>query len=381
MDNNGVDEQYLSSVLEMRLIIAGILCLFSTLFQLVALLSARAMFYSLSSLINNDAIISQDRAGGIPSFKGKCLRNKLMLAKSLPHRSLVDKLIMSYETVMGLFYIYCLGTIVIFSNIQSGVLLSNILLINSSFILIVEGCLAFILGPVMLLYAWMVFVMSPNRNSLGIIISTSQIVMEILLGIYVIEDYVYTTNSSGNVVLSQMATYFVISGILQLIIPAVVLFYETRNSSQNSIKRDNLELIISSYKKNTRRLIVTETTNENDAYQSLINKINRSSDSNNCLGKKRSLGLTFRRLFSRRNQNSAERSETGTTSPADEGGGNDDSDRDGDDDGDDDDFYDSLQDEVVDTIISGDRLPRESAATTACLLSSLSGESSFVMVV
>lgn len=234
---------YVRATITTELTIAGILCIFCLMFQLLSLYVSVLLFRKLE----------EDHAHALSLESRFKYAHTLTVRKHAAARTLQENLLVVYGLVGGLFCIYFKGTFVIFADfVRSD---SKTYTLNwlanpwfggidpryaemDPYIVSMEGTLALILGPLLLLYSWTTFVRAPFRHILGIVVSTAQLWNTfIYYGIEISHDFrdIYVRGEGVT------AITIAISLLLEVLLPVLILVHECVILSRNSSKAYAME--------------------------------------------------------------------------------------------------------------------------------------------
>lgn len=257
--------------IQTQLLVTGVLCLFLCLFQFVSFFSAKTLHHHMvlediealksriqASSANNKYLFQLEAGRYSGSSSATQLFGRHFLSRS---RTWIDRGIIVWSVLMGLYHIFFDGTFVIFApvimssskfSITPG--LSSIILLwrglgkldnryisNDAFLICSEGFLAFIVGPLFLLFGWSSFVRAPYRHVLGIVACSLDVESHILF--LAIECY----RSFTNVEKSKAAgatLYYILIFCIFILLPVGVLYFELVRSIRGTTRADTHDFLL-----------------------------------------------------------------------------------------------------------------------------------------
>jgi hypothetical protein len=223
-----------------QVLVAAVLCLFASIFQFVSIFSSRAL---LRAIVQE----RQDAQAGIQRSHSNSVATSpdsdVSDISPPPNlrRSWLEKAMIGWSIVYGLYLIYFDGTFVIFSafahkqantansgswvNLAWHILgkLDKRFLSNDGYMVSSYAILSLVVGPLLLLYAWSLFVRAKFRSPVGIIASIFLLYTSILY--YAIEIHNNFTDFSKKYSGAVFAM-FLITSVSSIVLPAYVLYRE-----------------------------------------------------------------------------------------------------------------------------------------------------------
>ncbi len=243
-------DKILSSV-QIQLLVTGIFCLYVAFFEVIVIYSIRTLHLEVEKRKNYSELSTtyeeiQDFLSLHDIEQGNLLRSKtinnLLKNKRRIKLNLVDKLVVVYSLLMGFLYVYCVGTIIVFSafkKLWSDSFYYIIDTVMGTRLFVVMSCItSVVLGPLYFLYAGSTYVKASYRNALGIVISTVQIYQQLTI----IAMFAQMNLSRHDSTYSLAVSFLVVSTILHFTLPVIILFRDVVMSSRATNFSDSYEL-------------------------------------------------------------------------------------------------------------------------------------------
>jgi hypothetical protein len=226
---------YISSEISTELLLSGILFIFCCVFHLLSAVVSRRLWVKMD----------EDHASAPGGFK---YSSSLTARKRTAARTWQESCLVAYGVLGGVYLIYFKGTFVVFGvfvrNNQRAYALNWLAnpwfggldpryAAADPYILSSDGCLALIVGPLMLLYAWATFVRAPFRHIVGVMVSTSFLYNScVYYGIEIQHDFSDLAGHGRGV----LAVLVIIDLLCSFALPCVILGYEGFTLNRNSSK-------------------------------------------------------------------------------------------------------------------------------------------------
>jgi hypothetical protein len=222
-----------ASRVQTELLVATVICTFASVFQFVSMYSSRALVKTIEQ-DRQDAIAGIQRANNNVAVPGP------LSLSSIP-RGWLEKCIISWSLVYGLYLIYFDGTFVVFSSFAQHAAdsknggswvntawyilgqLDRRFLSNDGFVVSSSAMLAVVVGPLLLLYAWCLFVRASFRGAVGIIASIFLLYSSILYwGIEIHNNFADFSRKYS----AALIVMFLFTSMSSIVLPSYVLYRE-----------------------------------------------------------------------------------------------------------------------------------------------------------
>ncbi len=253
------------SLVQIQLLVTGIFCLYVAFFEVVVIYSIKILHAEVEKRKNHSELTTtyeeiQDFLSLHDIEQGNLLHsrtiNNLLKNKRRIKPSTTDRLIIGYSLLMGLLYVYCVGTITVFSAFRKLWANNFYYIINtvmgSRLFVIMSSITSIVLGPLLFFYAGSIYVKASYRHTLGIVISTVQIYQQ--LTIILMFAQMGLGENHKNYTLA--VTFLFVSSILHFTLPVVILFRDGVTTSRSTNFSDSYELYgdkLFQYKSNKER--------------------------------------------------------------------------------------------------------------------------------
>lgn len=221
---------------------------------------------SASGILSLDHnVLATDAFGGNGSFRSMYLSHPLytrglkrvlamayyrrwLYLQSVPHLTVMEKILMTWGILVGLAFIYIKGTFVIFSSWVGNdstpswiISLWRVMALtdrryssSDDFLVSTEGFLALVIGPMALMFAWSILARSPFRHPIGIFCSTADL-YTLLLSIAI-----EIRTKFRNVSLDNLTIFVLLFVVVNIIRGLTSLFVLIMESWQIASKTDRL---------------------------------------------------------------------------------------------------------------------------------------------
>ena len=239
------------SLVQIQLLVTGIFCLYVAFFEIVVIYSIKILHMEVEKRKNHSELTTtyeeiQDFLSLHDIEQGNLLHsrtiNNLLKNKRRIKPSTTDRLIIGYSLLMGLLYVYCVGTITVFSAFRKLWANNFYYIINtvmgSRLFVIMSSITSVVLGPLLFFYAGSIYVKASYRHTLGIVISTVQIYQQ--LTIILMFAQMGLGENHKNYTLA--VTFLFVSSILHFTLPVVILFRDGVMTSRSTNFSDSYEL-------------------------------------------------------------------------------------------------------------------------------------------